>query len=157
MAGGTRTWLLAAFVAVLLRGDLHIERQLFARAWFPGSAINAALAVLATDAATSSNVTESTNEPVVQPEVVYSTHCASCHGRGLHGSEAGPALTGETFSKKWGQHSEDDLIDRIRTTMPPSAPGSLRLTEYKALGTCFGLVIATNRLPCHQHLQYLVV
>jgi quinoprotein glucose dehydrogenase len=96
----TRKWLLALFIALLLRGDVE---------------------------------SESSSAPVIQPEIVYGQHCASCHGQTLRGSEAGPALTGETFSNKWGQQSEQELLDRIRTTMPPSAPGSLRAAEYKAL------------------------
>ena len=57
-------------------------------------------------------------------EGVYAQQCGSCHGADLKGSGA-PALVGQDFIGTWGNMSVADLIDKIATSMPSSAPGSL--------------------------------
>jgi mono/diheme cytochrome c family protein len=57
-------------------------------------------------------------------ETLYASTCAQCHGDGLSGIEAAPALTGPVFYDKWEGESLQALFDRIRT-MPPEKPGAL--------------------------------
>src|SRR5262249_10751654 len=57
-------------------------------------------------------------------EELYSQTCAACHGADLSGADA-PALSGSAFNTGWNDLSVADLADRIRTTMPADAPGSL--------------------------------
>jgi alcohol dehydrogenase (cytochrome c) len=53
---------------------------------------------------------------------LYLANCASCHGADLAGP---PALRGQAFMNNWSTQTTNALYDRIRTTMPPEAPGSL--------------------------------
>jgi mono/diheme cytochrome c family protein len=61
--------------------------------------------------------------------VLYSTHCATCHGPTLDGGEMAPALVGGVFGSEWNGLPLGDLFDRIRTSMPQGAPGSLSRQE----------------------------
>jgi quinoprotein glucose dehydrogenase len=65
--------------------------------------------------------------------VLYGEECASCHGSDLRGTEFAPALTGEAFAGKWHAHPQDRLFDKIKTSMPASAPGSLSDEQYREL------------------------
>jgi mono/diheme cytochrome c family protein len=56
---------------------------------------------------------------------LYQMHCANCHGEGLQGLEIAPALAGDVFNSTWEGVTLSDLADRIRTTMPMTAPGTL--------------------------------
>ena len=56
--------------------------------------------------------------------------CASCHGAGLGGSGEAPALSGGQFISDFDGQTVGDIFDRIRTTMPQSAPGVLSRDQY---------------------------
>jgi S-disulfanyl-L-cysteine oxidoreductase SoxD len=56
---------------------------------------------------------------------VYAAKCAACHGASLEGADVAPPLVGEQFSGTWSGTMLSDLFDRIRTTMPADAPGTL--------------------------------
>ena len=58
-------------------------------------------------------------------EKTYSENCSFCHGDDLKGSDVIPALTGDAFIKSWNSKSVGDLFEKIQTTMPATAPGSL--------------------------------
>jgi len=55
----------------------------------------------------------------------YGQHCAVCHGPTGEGSFVTPPLTGE-FIADWTGTTLADLYDKIETTMPLNAPGTLR-------------------------------
>jgi S-disulfanyl-L-cysteine oxidoreductase SoxD len=55
----------------------------------------------------------------------YAQHCAVCHGTALEGNGESPPLTGE-FIPDWAGTTLADLYDKIETTMPLNAPGTLR-------------------------------
>jgi PQQ-dependent dehydrogenase (methanol/ethanol family) len=52
---------------------------------------------------------------------VYAAQCAACHGAALQGG-SGPALSGESFVKKWGGHDVSELRALIASTMPYQMP-----------------------------------
>lgn len=56
---------------------------------------------------------------------LYAKHCANCHGDTLGGGGFGPSLLGSTFWANWNGVTLDELVDRIRNTMPQDNPGSL--------------------------------
>jgi len=58
-------------------------------------------------------------------EAAYTKSCAGCHGPDLAGADTAPSLTGSEFNAGWNDLTLDDLFDRIKTTMPGDAPGSL--------------------------------
>jgi quinoprotein glucose dehydrogenase len=55
----------------------------------------------------------------------YGASCASCHGDQLAGGEIAPPLVGGDFISNWNGLTVGQLFDRIRTGMPPGAPGKL--------------------------------
>ncbi len=66
-----------------------------------------------------------TEEQSKRGEPVYAKECAACHGAELMGGESAPALTGGAFLSNWNGLTLGDLFDRIKKTMPQSAPGKL--------------------------------
>lgn len=55
----------------------------------------------------------------------YAQHCAMCHGAALEGNGESPPLVGQ-FIPDWAGTTLADLYDKIQTTMPLNAPGTLR-------------------------------
>ena len=55
----------------------------------------------------------------------YKTACSECHGGDLAGDGFAPALSGPDFMGNWNDLSVGDLFERVRISMPPSAPGSV--------------------------------
>jgi S-disulfanyl-L-cysteine oxidoreductase SoxD len=66
-----------------------------------------------------------TAEQASRGEKIYAERCARCHGDGLQGVESAPALTGTTFYANWEGETLDALFERMRSSMPQDAPGSL--------------------------------
>ena len=64
---------------------------------------------------------------------VYQEWCAGCHLPNLAGSFEAPELAGPNFRNTWGARSVSDLVELMRETMPPEAPGSLDEGQYVAL------------------------
>jgi mono/diheme cytochrome c family protein len=69
-----------------------------------------------------------------QGATLYATQCAACHGAQLEGG-AGPALTGSPFHQMAAvQHlTPKSLLEVVSTTMPMTAPGTLKPDQYAAL------------------------
>jgi S-disulfanyl-L-cysteine oxidoreductase SoxD len=70
-----------------------------------------------------------TTEQASRGEKIYAERCARCHGDGLQGVESAPALTGVTFYSTWDGETLDALFERMRSSMPQDAPGSLSRTQ----------------------------
>lgn len=60
----------------------------------------------------------------------YEQQCSVCHQSDLSGSDMVPALAGSAFMARWEGKTAKDLFDRISTTMPSNAPGSLEAPMY---------------------------
>lgn len=58
-------------------------------------------------------------------EKVYAENCGFCHGDDLKGSDVIPALTGTDFFGSWKGKTAADLYEKINSTMPATAPGTL--------------------------------
>ena len=63
----------------------------------------------------------------------YAASCSACHGENLSGRDLATALAGGGFSARWVGRDALDLFDQIRTTMPPTAPGTLSDESYAAI------------------------
>jgi mono/diheme cytochrome c family protein len=74
----------------------------------------------------------------------YAQSCASCHGHALGGVGEAPALEGLQFVSDFNGLSVGELFDRIRTTMPQSAPGSLSRTQYADI---LAFILKSNGYP----------
>jgi quinoprotein glucose dehydrogenase len=88
-----------------------------------------------------------TQEQADRGKAAYAGHCASCHGETLAGIDVAPALTGSNFLNNWNGTSAGDLFDRIKTTMPLNAPGSL---DARSVSDIEAFLFQTNGFPAGQ-------
>jgi alcohol dehydrogenase (cytochrome c) len=66
-----------------------------------------------------------TEEQATRGEAISNKLCTSCHGPELSGGEAGPTLVGLEFLGNWTDLTVGDFFDRVTTTMPADAPGTM--------------------------------
>ena len=85
-----------------------------------------------------------TEQQAKRGEPLYRKECASCHGEMLSGAESAPPLTGGAFLANWNGLTVGDLFDRIRKTMPQSAPG--RLTRQQD-SDILAFMLSANKFP----------
>src|SRR5262245_57113922 len=64
-------------------------------------------------------------EQATKGEAIYKEQCAACHGDNLEGSGPMPPLAGMDFLTNWTGKSLGDLYEKVQTTMPATAPGTL--------------------------------
>jgi plastocyanin len=64
-------------------------------------------------------------------KAAYAQSCSVCHQNNLGGNgEAAPSLAGNEFLSRWAGRNAGDLFDKVRTTMPTGAAGSLSPDAY---------------------------
>jgi mono/diheme cytochrome c family protein len=85
-----------------------------------------------------------TKEQAERGQELYTAHCQACHGESLEGSGPASPLTGPVFSANWDGVRLGDMLDRTRTTMPMSKPGSLSRQQVADL---IAFVLSANKLP----------
>ena len=68
------------------------------------------------------------DDQAVAGQEVYEQRCASCHGYNLEGFELAPSLSGNFFSRRWGDGTVDALARNVQR-MPPNETG---LSEEEA-------------------------
>lgn len=73
-----------------------------------------------------------TVEQAARGEIVYEEQCAVCHGYNLEGFEFVPSLSGNFFSRRWGNRPISDLATSLQR-MPPTQPGGLGQQAYSQL------------------------
>lgn len=73
-----------------------------------------------------------TAEQAAQGEIAYEEQCAVCHGYNLEGFGFVPSLSGNFFSRRWGDRPVSDLATNLRR-MPPTQPGGLDQQVYSQL------------------------
>jgi outer membrane protein assembly factor BamB len=64
-------------------------------------------------------------DPPTRGKEEFSRNCSACHGEDLRGHPPAPPLSGPPFISRWANVPTAGLVERIRTTMPPTNPGSL--------------------------------
>jgi mono/diheme cytochrome c family protein len=77
-------------------------------------------------------------------EEVYGNMSSSCHGPELAGADTAPSLTGPEFNSGWNDLTADDLAERVRTTMPGDAPGSLTREQ---VADVIAFLLAKDKFP----------
>jgi cytochrome c len=85
-----------------------------------------------------------TEEQAKRGEAVYHKECAACHGELLTGGESAPPLTGGAFFANWNGLTLSDLFERIRKTMPQTAPGRLSRQQNADI---LAFVLSVNKFP----------
>jgi quinohemoprotein ethanol dehydrogenase len=91
------------------------------------------LIVTAADAGVLTDAQQAASDQVDTGKRVYAASCASCHSDDLSGSDRGTALVGPSFIAAWRARDALALLQRIRTTMPATAPGTLSDDQYAAI------------------------
>jgi mono/diheme cytochrome c family protein len=71
-----------------------------------------------------------TKDQAKRGEQDYDKACASCHLADLSGQQMAPALAGDAFIQNYDGLNVGDLFERIQTTMPQNAAGSLSNETY---------------------------
>ena len=66
-----------------------------------------------------------TAEQAANGRAAYQSNCASCHRPDLRGSGEASPLAGTNFMSTWGDRSARDLFEKIQSSMPPGAEGTL--------------------------------
>jgi S-disulfanyl-L-cysteine oxidoreductase SoxD len=85
-----------------------------------------------------------TEEQAKRGEPIYKKECASCHGASLTGGESSPPLSGGAFFANWNGLTLGDLFERIRKTMPQTAPGKLTRQQNADV---LAFVLSVNKFP----------
>ena len=75
---------------------------------------------------------------------LYIASCAACHQEGLQGADLAPALKGDEFLLLWNDRLTSELVDRVATTMPQDAPGTL---SPEANADIVAYMLQVNRFP----------
>jgi mono/diheme cytochrome c family protein len=76
-------------------------------------------------------------------KTLYTDQCVACHGEMLEGV-VGPPLTGADFLTDFGGHPVADVVQKIQTTMPQQAPGTL--THAQAIDLS-AYILQENKYP----------
>ncbi len=74
----------------------------------------------------------------------YNDQCASCHGAELSGGEMAPPLSGSAFLTNWDGETAGSLEERIRTSMPQGAEGTLSRQQVVDI---ISALFAANDMP----------
>jgi S-disulfanyl-L-cysteine oxidoreductase SoxD len=74
----------------------------------------------------------------------FAQNCAVCHGASLGGVGEAPGLIGGQFMSDFDGLTVAELFDRIRSTMPMTAPGSLKREQYAEI---LAFVLKANGFP----------
>ena len=77
----------------------------------------------------------------------FAQYCAACHGASLGGVGEAPGLIGGQFISDFDGLTVGELFDRIRATMPMTAPGSLKREQYAEI---LAFVLRSNGFPAGQ-------
>ncbi len=85
-----------------------------------------------------------TAEQATRGEATYQKECSSCHGGDLNGDGFAPALAGAEFTNTWNGTTLGDLFERIRISMPPSAPESV---SAQSKADILSFVLKSSKFP----------
>ena len=76
---------------------------------------------------------------------LYMQSCGECHMDNLQGDSADiPSLVGPDFMLQWADLTVDELLQRIRTTMPQDSPSSLSAQTYVDI---VAYIMEANKFP----------
>jgi len=86
-----------------------------------------------------------TDEQAKRGEALYFERCVRCHGPTYMGGTdgAGP-LIGPTFNGNWNNVPLDQMLDRVRLTMPMDKPASL---SRQQTADALAFILSINKIP----------
>jgi len=95
-----------------------------------------------------------TAEQAAAGRAAYQTNCAVCHAADMVGSNEAAQLAGSNFFNQWGERTAGELINFIRSTMPPGARADpCRIRPTSILRHSFSTPMA--RVPAAMHSRRL--
>jgi mono/diheme cytochrome c family protein len=81
-------------------------------------------------------------------EEIYVEKCVRCHGPTFQGGTDGAtALTGPTFNGNWNNVPLDQMLDRVRLTMPMDKPATL---SRQQTADALAFLLSINKMPAGQ-------
>ena len=86
-----------------------------------------------------------TEEQAKRGEALYFERCVRCHGATYMGGTdgAGPLL-GPTFNGNWNGVPLDQMLDRVRSTMPMDQPATL---SRQQTADALAFILSINKIP----------
>lgn len=79
-----------------------------------------------------------TEAQATRGQAILTEQCATCHGEAMRGGGGVPSAVGPEFMFNWKGKTVSELFMYLKTTMPPTAPGSLSDQKYAdAMGALF--------------------
>ena len=86
-----------------------------------------------------------TDEQAKRGEAIYFDRCVRCHGPAYMGGTdgAGP-LVGPTFNGNWNNVPLDQMLDRVRLTMPMDKPASM---SRQQTADALAFILSVNKMP----------
>ena len=86
-----------------------------------------------------------TEEQAKRGEAIYGERCVRCHGETMMGGTDGAgALIGEKFNGNWNGVPLDQMIDRVRSSMPLDKP--MTLSRQQTVDV-MSYVFSANKIP----------
>jgi len=107
-----------------------------------GSTLRAAPPAAAQDKTTADSIYS--EDQSKRGEGISDGKCSVCHGEKLIGTDLAPGLQGDSFLSTWGGRTAGDLFEKIQSTMPADAPGSLNPKQATDL---MAYIFKLNKFP----------
>lgn len=86
-----------------------------------------------------------TEEQAKRGEALYADRCVRCHGPAfMGGTDGAGALIGPTFNGNWNNVTLDQMLDRVRLTMPQDKPASL---SRQQTADALAFILSINKIP----------
>ena len=85
-----------------------------------------------------------TKDQAARGKELYAAQCQACHGESLEGSGPANPLVGPVFTANWDGVSMGAMVDRTKTSMPMSNPGSL---SRQQVADVLAFVLSENKFP----------
>jgi len=86
-----------------------------------------------------------TEEQARRGEALYAERCVRCHGATyMGGTDGATALVGPTFNGNWNNVPLDQMLDRLRLTMPMDKPASL---SRQQTADALAFILSINKIP----------
>jgi mono/diheme cytochrome c family protein len=86
-----------------------------------------------------------TEEQAKRGEAIYGERCVRCHGATyMGGTDGAGALVGPTFNGNWNNVPLDQMLDRVRLTMPMDKPASM---SRQQTADALAFILSINKIP----------
>src|SRR5690348_17332322 len=86
-----------------------------------------------------------TEEQAKRGEALYFERCVRCHGPNyMGGTDGAQPLVGATFNGNWNNVTLDQMLDRVRLTMPQDKPASM---SRQQTADAIAFLLSINKVP----------